>query len=98
MYISYIYLGTSVVVMYFNTALYVFKYISNSTQIRINPSIVFYHILKLINMYLCLRKYPDADYAPEYLTNAMIHAIAIDTHINSIHIHSQNTTSRALQN
>ena len=49
-------------------------------------------------MYLCLRKYLDADYASEYLTNAMIHAIAIDTHINSIHIHSQNTTSRALQN
>ena len=49
-------------------------------------------------MYLCLRKYLDADYASEYLTNAMIHTIAIDTHINSIHIHSQNTTSRALQN
>ena len=50
MYISYIYLGASVVVTYFNTALYVFKYISNSTQIRINPTIVFYHILKLIRL------------------------------------------------
>ena len=54
MYISYIYLGASVVVTYFNTALYVFKYISNSTQIRINPSIVFYHILKLIRLCICV--------------------------------------------
>ena len=65
-------------VTYFNTALYVFKYISNSTQIRINPSIV--------RLCICV------------FANARIHTIAIDTHINSIHIHSQNTTSRALQN